>query len=205
MVDLTPVKNGIDVLEKLGVLEKLSLKLINNPDKAAKHLNLALAELDTGYSALHDEMIELGTLSFAPKSRKDTHKRLLRIKDGRIADEVNSVRGSCTRIWNIYQMFLSGWFSRVLVPREADDLHSLFVVLASMDSRFINAVDILSSKAQQFAVEVLTHLDNGDALAAESLVKGFEKELAPMREQLTNSMKQLWKLQDKFIEVGRVV
>ena len=205
MVDLGMVKTGIDVLEKLGFLEKLSLKLVSNPDKAARHLNVALTELETGYKALHDEMVLLGNLSFGPEQLRESRQILIRMKDGRVVDEVLSVKGSCSRIWNIYTRFLKGWFSRVLNADEAQELESLFFALGCMDGGFIQAVEDLSTKAQEFAKTALDHLDKKRMSAVESLTTDLERELAPIRKHLTDSMKRLWDLEDQFIKVGRIV
>jgi hypothetical protein len=53
MIDIASIKTGVEVLEKLGVLDRLTLKLVNNPHKAARQLNLALSELSRGYTVFY--------------------------------------------------------------------------------------------------------------------------------------------------------
>jgi hypothetical protein len=205
MLELDAIKAGIDVLDSLGLLERLSLKLVSNPDKAARRLSNALGEVESGYTALHTEILELSTLSFELDELNTTRRRLLRVSDGWVADEVLSIKSSCSRISNIYQRYLTGWFSNVLRAEEAQTLAVLFDELACKDEILTQAVKDVSSAAQQFASRVLELLSQGNVAEARSYAREFEKQLTPLREQLTNSMKRLWDLQDRFIKVGRAL
>jgi hypothetical protein len=66
------LNEGVKVLDQLGVLERLFLKLANNPDKAATKLTVALAELAAGYTALHNEMLFLGRSQSPTRTSKNS-------------------------------------------------------------------------------------------------------------------------------------
>jgi hypothetical protein len=205
MIDIASIKTGVEVLEKLGVLERLALKLVNNPHKAARQLNLALSELSRGYTVFYHELLALGNISFEDKDLNNTCEQLTKIKDGHIEAELGSVKGSCSKIWNIYETYLEGWFSSFLSPLEQGELTGVFMELADVDDRFLGAVKGLSNSAKIIATNLLTLVKKQRITEARAIVENIETDLAPMREALSLRMKQLWDLQERFIKVGRVV
>jgi hypothetical protein len=203
-VSITAVKDGIEVLEKLGVLERLRLKLVNDPDQAARHLSVALAELVSGYTALHSEIVAFGLLS-VDEPGLDAKTKLTRLSDGHLAAELHAVKGSCARIWNIYERYLKGWFSHALNKNEARELRAVFVHLSNMDGEFVRAAEQLSELAARFAKEILTLLRKKRAKEATEKMRELEQALEPLREELSAKMAGLWDLQAKFIKLARTV
>lgn len=202
MPNFGEVKTGLEVIDKLGLLEPVVLKLITNPDKAASRLDLALNELSTGYNAFYNAIIKLSIVSFKSEEINESREFLLKVKDGCIATEIFSVKGSCQKIWNIYQKYLTGWISSVLNKQEASEIEELFLDLQDMDGKFIRAVEQLSSEAQKFAADVLHKINIAQYAEAEYLRNNFEDELAPFRSELTQNIKELWNLQSKLREVA---
>jgi hypothetical protein len=202
---LKAAKDGIDVLDKLGALERVLLKLKSNPDKAVAKLTQALGELNLGYTKLHNEMIELGSMSFSAEDIRETRKRLKELQSKKLATELAALKGNCTRIDNIYRRYLTGWFDRVLTKPESARLKRLFFDLADMDGRFLRSADALSDIAQRHATKMLVLLDAKDVDRAVKQARHLELRLAPMTEQLSDYMKRLWDLNTKLIAITRAL
>ena len=202
---LQTTKEGIDVLDKLGALDRVILKLKSNPDKAAGRLNQALGELKLGYTALHNEMVALGGLSWEPEDLAETRDRLRALRSGQLKVELARMKGSCTLINNIYQRYLRGWFDRVLTSAESTSLENLFMDLATMDGRFIGSADALSDVAQHHATEALRLLDAGDMAGAAILTLELDARLVPMIGQLSSHMARMWEMQAEFMGISGAV
>ena len=202
---LLTTKSGIEVLEKLGALEKVVLKLKANPDKAAARLTQALNELKVGYTALHSELVDISVMSYESDELKATKRRLRLLATGRLRTELESAKGSCALIDSIYHRYLTGWFDRVLTKPEALRIRRLFADLADMDGNFIRGADALSEVAKQHATEVLAALQQGDSAKAELLTSKLARRIDPMLERLGEHMQRLWELQASFIRLSRAV
>jgi hypothetical protein len=205
IVLLKATKEGIDVLDKLGVLERVLLKLKSNPDKAVAKLTQALGELTLGYTMLHNEMIELGSLSFSQEDIPETQTRLKALETGKLGTELEAVKGNCTRITNIYNRYLTGWFDRVLTKGEAKQIERLFSDLATMDGRFLRSADSLSNIAKQYAAKARRLIETGQVAQATKLTRDLDKKLVPMTRRLSNYMTRLWNLQTQLIVITRSV
>jgi hypothetical protein len=198
-------KDGIDVLDKMGALESVLLKLKSSPDKAAIKLTQALSELNLGYTLLHNELLELGSLSYSTEELRDTQKRLKALQSGKLRAELAAVKGNCSRIQSIYYRYLTGWFDRVLTKVEAARIRRLFFDLGHMDGKFLRSADALSDIAQKHAAEVLVLLQAKNTDQATRLTQRLELKLLPLTEQLSNYMVRLWDLQTKFIAITRAL
>lgn len=201
---LSAVKTGIEVLEKLGILERLRLKLVSDPDQAARHLSVALAELVSGYTALYREIVAFGLLD-VDEPELDAKKKLTDLSGGRLAAELRSVKGSCKRIRNIYDRFLTGWFSHAFNEEEAREIHDVFFEFTDMDDKFVLAAEQLSELAGRFAKEILDLLRDNRVNEANARLRELEEALEPLREELSAKMADLWNLQAKFIQLARTV
>lgn len=198
--------DAIGLLKDLSILEKLSSKLINKPDVAAEKLALVLSELAKSYQALDDALVNLATLSFNDQDDiNEAREYLLKAQGGRIAAEIGGAKGHCHKIWNNYERYLKGWFSRVLDKKEADDLEELFNNLRGLDTVFVGSMDHLSNQAQTTADNLLSLIDNGRVKEAKSIVKDMAQELSDPRKALSQGMVTLWKLQANFTEISGAV
>ena len=205
LLALKATKDGVELLDKIGALERLSLKLVSNPDKAISKLNVALGELTMGYTAFHNEILALSTLSFEQEDLKDVRARLVRLKDGRLMADLAPLKGSCVRIISIYKRYLTGWFNDVLTKREAQRLELVFIQLSSMDGRFLRGAEALSALAQQHATELLGLLQEKRYSDAALVTAKFERTLAPVRQKLSRNLAMLWVLQERFTKASRAV
>jgi hypothetical protein len=202
---LKAAKDGIEVLDKLGLLEQVLLKLKSNPDKAVAKLTQALGELNLGYTKLYNDMIELGSLSFSPDDISETRKRLKALRSGKLKTELASVKGSCARIDSIYRRYLTGWFSEVLTKAESKKIKALFFDLADMDGKFMGSAVGLSEIAQQHATKTLLLLQDNKIDQAIKLTQKLDKKLAPMTNQLSGYMTLLWEMQTELIGITRAI
>lgn len=117
------LKEAIGLLKDLSVLEKVAKKLVNNPDAISEKISVALSELAISYQAVYDALVNLALLSFKKQEDLDeTRKYLLEAQGGRIAAKIGEARDHCERIWNNYERYLRGWFSRVLNKNESSQL-----------------------------------------------------------------------------------
>ena len=121
-MDPTLLKGAIDTLEKVGILQKVMLKLISNPEVARQKLRAALLEIRKTTEAISDALTEIVLLSFDADDLDDTRKQLRKIAEGRIQVDFQEATGSCRRIKHIYKTYLNGWFSKFLNPPEANEL-----------------------------------------------------------------------------------
>lgn len=203
-ISVGAVKDGVELLDKLGILDRLRLKLASDPDRASRELTIALTELVTGYTALHKEIVSLSMLDVDEPGRS-VEQKLTRLADGSMAAELHGVKGSCSRIGNIYDRYLTGWFSRALAPEEAQALHAAFQSLGSSDGAFVLAAEELSSAAQQAAKEALRLRRLGSPNDAARRLAELAIQLEPYREALSANMAKMWQLQAHFIQVARAV
>jgi hypothetical protein len=204
---LSTVKGGIEVLDKLGILERLRLKLFNDPDQAARYLSVALSELVGGYTALHNEIVAFGLLDVDEGPGHTVMDKLTRLRDGRLGGELSSVKGSCARIGNIKTRYLNGWLNRIFInnPREQNEIEQVFNDLATVDGAFVKAAETLSGFAAQFAEEVLSLLRSNKTDEANARLKEIEIAFDPLRQDLSTKMTELWNLQAKFIELAHSI
>ena len=200
---LGAIKSGIEVLDKLGALEKVALKLKSNPDRAAARLTQALNELKVGYTTLHSELVELSVMSYEADELKATKRRLRSLATDKLRGELSSAKGNCALIDSIYHRYLTGWFDRALTKPEAVRVRRLFTDLADMDGNFIRGADALSGVAKQHAAKVLSALQMDDLAKAELLTKQLAQQIDPMIERLGEHMQRLWELQASFIRLSR--
>lgn len=200
------IKEGINLLDKIGVLERLALKLVSNPDKALNKLIIALNELNMGYTTLYNEMLALGNIDLEDNDHKKARKQLTRVKEGHIKASIISVKGSCARIGKIYDTYLNGWFSCALGDdKDVAELDQLFWSLRDVDDLFLEGVNKLTEIAEKGAKDILLFIDTNRLSEAKQAIDELEGQLAPLREQLCTDMRRLWSLQEQFIKASHTV
>ena len=137
--DLTPI---VDILKEFRILETIKSKLFTTPDEASKHLSTVL-KISKSYITLAENLRIFTTLAFdnEPQTR-ESKEFLFEAKFGYLTDEIGDARASCSRILNIYNIYLSGWFFGLLKSDEANRLKTLFrVKFSPYDKEFVLAVD----------------------------------------------------------------
>jgi hypothetical protein len=82
MTDITAIASSadiaIDVLERLGVLEKTRNELMNNWGPAGKYLEVVLSEIEKSYEVLDNELVKVATLAFDSPGEKTAATKYLR-------------------------------------------------------------------------------------------------------------------------------
>jgi hypothetical protein len=95
---LGPISDGIGILEKLGVLESVKNKLLNNPDQAAAKLDLVFVELRKAYEALDDTIANFCAMSFDdPDGRRDALEFLNKARGGKLEIAMLEAKGHCDK------------------------------------------------------------------------------------------------------------
>lgn len=196
----------ITVLSSLSGLEQVKSKLKKNPDIAGEKLLIVLSELGKSYQALDDSLLGLVTLSFDDEENmREAQRFLMDMQSGRLRIAVEAARGHCHTISNIYQRYLSKWFSRVLNRSEAAELEHLFRQLDEFDSLFIGSLERLYRQLDETVDQLLKDLKTGRIHDARSRVKKLANDLRDPRRDLASGLAMLWTLQGEFTELSGAV
>jgi hypothetical protein len=204
---IEPVSNlatAVDILEKLGVKERILSKLLNRPDEAAALLAVALNEVRRSFEALQDAMLQVSYLGVKGIDDADMRRTLDRFTTGSIRVELQTAKGRCRMIGNIYGRHLNGWFGQVLRSSDADDIRLIFNDLADVDSRFLFAADELVQTTGVLAARMQEHLDGKRPGKARAEAQRFSATLRPVLQRLNASLQHMYKLQSQFITKAQV-
>ncbi|NIQ04629.1 MAG: hypothetical protein GWO20_02530, partial [Candidatus Korarchaeota archaeon] len=204
-VTVSSVDDATSLLDKLGILDHVLLKLVNRPEAAVHKLRIALSEVRRGYDALQDALLKIDLLSFEKQDIEDTREELQKIAAGKIKLTMAEAKGSCTRIGNIYDKYLQGWFSAALNPGEADELRLLFNDLRYTDAGLLKASMRLSIQAEAKATEILNHLKTaGGETRARRAAEEFSLQFRRTLEKLTKQLVFMLELENKLIQITGV-
>jgi murein DD-endopeptidase MepM/ murein hydrolase activator NlpD len=193
------LSTSLEILDKLGILEKVYLKLVNNPTKAADELNKILGYLESAFKQIQTSVAQMCTLSFAPDDLAST-RRVLIEKDNGLSQELRQVSIHCVDISRIYYSYLDAIIPALLNKTESKKIKALFDDLTNADGHFRNAVDVLDHQLKSFAHQALTHLDQKELKKAESLTRQLFQDLKPARRVLEDKLSELSRLQLQFVD-----
>ncbi|MEN8229961.1 MAG: hypothetical protein ABFS38_17505 [Bacteroidota bacterium] len=100
------------------VFQKVKITLFSQPDPAADKLIIVLEEISKIYVSLDNELTSFLALSLDSNMTYDQvneiEEDLLNIEGGELIVRVSEARGHCSKINNIYNMHLQGWFGSSL-------------------------------------------------------------------------------------------
>ncbi len=196
----------LDLEQRLGVLDTVKHKLINQPDKAANKLSDVMDELYKMYASLDEAIVSYLSLYFEKTENIVPYRKvLLELEVGKAVIQINESRGHCHKIKNIYETYLDKWFSRVLDMNEADNLRALFDILSQSDYTMLDAMLTVNDWLKQKAEDTLTRIENNDFPGANEIIKDARLEVKQAREDLTRAMNQLRVLHSDFIDITGVV
>lgn len=199
---MSTLGTSLDVLEKLGILETVRNKLVNNPKPAARHLSAALAEIGKTYAAIDDLLVNISSLAFeTEEGRKEAEKFLRELQGGRFRVEVEKAKGHCSKIGRIYDNYLSGWFSEVLDQREAEEIRWVFSDLAISDQWILRLMEAATDVLPKLADRLLELMAQKDITGAAQLSRDVADRWKKPRRRLAQGMAELWRLQDTFSEL----
>jgi hypothetical protein len=174
--------------------------LWGNKAAGAKHLRRALTEVRKTFDALRNAILEIRDLT--PEDDTDLvelRRALTRVESGALYDDVIRAKGHCHEIGEIYDAHLSGWFSGVLDPGEADGMRVLFNTLRDSDGWAIDGMENLLFEAKPLTADIRKALDEGDRAAARKRAQEFNRTLEPALQKLSETVTYMLKLEMKFI------
>jgi len=206
MIDIGAAAKGLsavnDELDKLGLLEKVRNKLINDPDKAAKYLENVLSEIKQDIAVIDKEIVDLLSLSFKTEDeRRATEKYFIEQHSNKMMERVEQNRGHCSKIYNIYLEFLRGWFSRVLDEDEADQLEKIFDEFRYFDWLVVDLMKKISSKIPYLEDELMRLMRENNVDKATRLIHSLRESLKEPRRRLYKNLSKLSELHADFIEI----
>lgn len=203
---VNPVESVSNILDKLGILERIRSKLFQQRGKAAQNLSDILGLLKDGYTAINEGISELVSLSFDEQQLSESKKLVSRLEGGDITAKIAMATPHCFKIGNIYRTYLQGWFSdnqKKLTPKEYKDLKNLFERdLVGADAKFVQATDILVPSIEQTAREIRKHIDRNELSEAKQIVKDLSDRLEDQRNHLKEKLKELQKLHEEYIRLS---
>ena len=197
------VSQGVDLLDKAGILEKVKNKLVNNPDAAAAKLTLVLAELAKTYQIVDDTLVDFASISFEDAAaRRDALELLNRARGGRLENTMMEASAHCHKIWYIYDRYLTAWFSRVLSSQEQAEIYDLFARLGGADGSWVDMLGSVARHLQQTSDDMIAHLDNDDTAGARMIQKGVLKSFRDLQTRLGRGLIELQKLRHDFSTIS---
>lgn len=196
-----------DLADQVGAIEIIKEKLLNQPDKAAEKLAEALDEIYKMFKALDDEIVRYLGLSFDTQDSINEGRRvLLDMEGGKSKILMQETRGHCSKIANIYHLYLNGWFNRVFKhSKDREKMKEIFENLEKVDATIILAIDKVSFWLMKEAEQTLNSLDRGDTNTADSNIRRARYNVKEDREKLTEAMSQLRSMQADFIKSSKTV
>jgi hypothetical protein len=195
---------AMEVVGELGLWQKVLAKLIGEPDQAAQHLAVALAEVRKTLGSLRETIMEISYLGVPGQDPVDVRRALDRIELGQLYEEVIRAKGSCRKIGNIYDRHLKAWFPRLLKPHEADGIARLFNDLRNSDGWAIDALERILQEAKPLATEIRTLLASGDQPMARKRITAFTHEMRPAIEKLSAVIAFMLQVEAEFVRQQRL-
>lgn len=199
MIEFKPL---VDLAEKLGVIEVVKGKLVQQRDPAIEKFIIALDEISKLYSATESELSRY--LSVWLESNSDNQEErelLLSLESGPLLLRWASARGHCHKLTNIYNAHLNKWFARILQPDELDQIQDLFSEFALVEDGFVANLDSLTQWLSEQASETIDLLDNGQIDEANAHIRAARKSIHPYRQQINKAMQGMLEVQADLIEV----
>ena len=127
--------------EELGLLDVIKCKLMKQPDRAAAKLTTVLEELLKSLLVFESEVVRFLSITLDGGPEVGNDRAILHALEGQtLWARLQAARGHCSKIENIYKIFLDPWFRRVvdLDKTEREALRSLFYGLSQSDSLMVD-------------------------------------------------------------------
>src|SRR5262249_44351774 len=122
-VSVAAMKTGVELLDKIGILEKVKKELVNNPDAAAAKLTLVLSALGRTYQIVDDTLVSFMSLTFEnADAQRDALELLNKARGGQLEVQMMDARVHCHKIWFIYDRYLNAWFKKAIDEKEHEEI-----------------------------------------------------------------------------------
>jgi len=200
---LEPVDTTISIIERVGLLDKLLLKFISSSKKAWQSLAEALNEIEKSTTALRDALLAVSNISVVEPVTSDVAKELDNLASGVLEISVQKAKGSCHRIGEIYDTYLSGILSNLVQSKflnstEVGELEGLFYDLSKSDASFLEIAQIISGRLREVSESIRTHLENKDSLKAKEIISALHNESIEKAKRLNAVLVKMIELQGEF-------
>ena len=166
---------------------------------------IVLEEISKIHIAIEKELVEYLGLWFDPSNMhnatkaQEGRKILLDLEGDKIKVRIGKARGSCKTIMNIYNTYLTPWFGRVLDKNEIEVMRILFESLHEFDGVMIETMEKLAAWLGPKATETLEMVDDDMNDKANDLIRSARREVLPIRQRISVSLSEIYKLQEDFI------
>jgi hypothetical protein len=196
-----------DIADRLGILQAVKRRLVSQPDPAAAKLNTALDEIHKIYLVLDGEITSYLSLWLDPSSDRfaEDRRTLQGLEGGALRARMGKAKTACSKIGNIYDRYLRGWFSRVASPDEAQVLEQLFQDLRHIDGEMLRAIDATAEWLERTAQETLDLVQAGKFEGAQQRVDVARREIRQARQDMSRSIQVLLDLQSGFVATSGAV
>jgi hypothetical protein len=208
MIELAAVLTGAEAVktaeDAVSVIGRLVNKLQAHPDLAALRLSEALNEIMKTYLVV-DEALN-AYFSLAEKSAlKSRTKDLYAISGGRLTALVAAGKGDCYKIHVIYRDHLDKWFMKVFNKAELAEIQRAFQGpggLSDTDDTLFSALGQIAGQLEQEARSLIKEIQAGERRTARMTIIASYKTLAPMRAEMSDTMRQIYELKNEFDRIA---
>jgi len=204
-INLSNINNTISGLDKL--VTSVKDKLLNNPSEASGKLAEVLDELSKILDFVEKETVHYLEIFFLPDRSNfiPCRSSLLSLESGYVTIKGYEARGHCHKISNIYDKYLSRWFSKVLLPNEAEDFKKLFDDMYIRDNDMVDSIESLTTALKQESEEILNMIDDNKLDDANTKIKAARIDLKQTRRDIVEALAKLKLLQASFIASSQTV
>ncbi len=204
-IDINAISATVNSLDNL--FTRVKDKLLNNPSEASGKLAEVLDELSKILEFVERETVRYLEIIFLPDKSNfiSCRSALLSLESGYVTIKGYEARGHCHKISNIYDKYLSRWFSKVLDPSEADEFKNIFVNMNTADIDMVSSIQSITDMLKQESQEILDLID-GDLLEPANIrIKAARKDLQQTRRVIVDALAKLKLLQASFIASSQTV
>ena len=204
-IDINAISATVNSLDNL--FAKVKDKLLNNPSEASGKLAEVLDELSKILEFVERETVRYLEIIFLPDKSNfiSCRSALLSLESGYVSIKGYEARGHCHKISNIYEKYLSRWFSKVLDPSEADEFKNIFMSMNTADIDMVSSIQSVTDMLKQESQEILELIDGDQLEAANFRIKAARKDLQKTRRDIVDALARLKLLQASFIASSQTV
>ena len=190
----------LSLIEKLGFIDEVKIKLLGTPDLADDKLVVALEETEKIYQLVENMLSTYLSVEFDQTSCQEERKVLVKLEGGELLSEVEQARPICRKIERIYRHYLRVWFGKYLEEDEQLKMEGLFQQLGTADDQLVDQLIQVAKWLTEEAKATLDLVDGDNLDAANRRIKAARKEVLPFRQVISDSMRKLFALQADFLQ-----
>jgi hypothetical protein len=217
-MSLPSVDKAIDIADKLGIFQAVKNRLVKQPDPAADKLVTALEEISKIHTDVEKELVAYLSLYFDSADTADRQGRariaeqrtvLVNLEGDKVRVRMAEAKGSCRKIWNIYERYLNPWFKKALSGDKdsQDKLEDLFVNMHDLDGDMMKAIDALAGWIGYKATETLNKVDDGEKYfdAANKIIRDARNEIMALRKKTSDGLSKIQDLKSEMIGISGAI